>query len=138
MSPDVIDQVRSISSREFNSGDIIFHEKDVSDDTMYFVLSGEIGIYKNRPDGEREIAMVGPGNFFGEMALIGQRPRLATARVVTSGAKIAVINRETFLRLCGKSPQFLFNLLKYAVARLLSAEDKLQQVREELRQKENR
>jgi len=135
MTPEIIDQVRQVSSRELSRGEIVFLEGDLPDDTMFFLLTGEIGIYKNRPDGEKMINQLGPGSFFGEMALVGQRPRLATAKVISDNARIAILTRDVFLKLCGKSPQFLFNLLKYAVSRLIAAEDKLQRIKEEVQNK---
>ena len=75
---------------------------------------------------------LGPGKFFGEMALIHERPRLATARVISPTAKLALMDRAILLKLAGSSPEFIFYLLRHAVERLLAAEDKLQRVREEI------
>lgn len=132
MSPKVLEAVQNLSSVDYARDKIVFHEGDLSDDTMYFIFAGEVGIFKNRPDGEHEIHRLGPGTFFGEMALINERPRLATARVISDQARMAVMNRPILMKLAGASPEFLFYLLKHAVSRLLAAEDKLQRVREDL------
>ncbi len=132
VNPQVLETVQSLTCVNFEQGREVFKEGAISDDTMYFIFGGEIGIYKDRPGGEQEIHRLGPGNFFGEMALINERPRLATARVISSQARMAVINRPMLLKLAGSSPEFLFYLLKHAVGRLLAAEDKLQRVREDL------
>jgi len=102
------------------------------DDTMYFVLSGDVGIFKKRAGVDHEMERLSTGAFFGEMALINERPRLATARVLSVEARLARMNREVLLKLAGVSPEFVFMLLKHAITRLLAAEDKLQRVREEL------
>jgi CRP-like cAMP-binding protein len=132
MNPKVLEFVQRVGARDFASGQVLFREGDLPDNTMYFILSGEVGIFKNRPGGEREINHLGAGSFFGEMALVNQRPRLATARVVSKDARLVVLNKEILMKLAGGSPQFLFNLLKYSVTRLLAAEDKLQRVKEEV------
>lgn len=132
MNQQVLNTVQNLTCIEVARGKEIFHEGALSDDTMYFIFGGEIGIYKDRPGGEQEIHRIGPGHFFGEMALINERPRLATARVISDEARLAVINRPMLLKLAGSSPEFLFYLLKHAVSRLLAAEDKLQRVREDL------
>lgn len=102
------------------------------DDNMYFVLSGDVGIFKKRGGVDHEMERLSTGSFFGEMALINERPRLATARVLSREARLARMNREMLLKLAGVSPEFVFMLLKHAITRLLAAEDKLQRVREEL------
>jgi CRP-like cAMP-binding protein len=126
------DFVQKVESHTYKQGETIFHEGDPPDDTMYFVFAGEVGVYKKRPGGEQEINRLKPGEFFGEMALVHHRPRLATTRIVSPEARLAVMNKSVLLKLAGGSPQFLFNLLRYAISRLLAAEDKLQRTRESL------
>lgn len=139
LSQQVLQAVQSATAREYPENAEVFHEGDIPDNAMYFVFRGEIGIYKHREEGEREINRIGPGKFFGEMALINERPRLATARVTSSGgARVGVMTRATLLRLAGSSPQFLFFMLRYAIERLLAAEDKLQKVREDTQEEMQR
>lgn len=128
----ILEYVQKVGSRVFPQGHTIFQEGDPPDDTMYFVFSGEIGVYKKRGGSEEEINRLKPGEFFGEMALVHHRPRLATARIISPEARLAVMDKALLLKLAGGSPQFLFNLLRYAISRLLAAEDKLQRIREEL------
>lgn len=132
----LMDQARaslqSIAARQLKKGEEVFLEGDIPDDTMYFILSGQIGLYRGEGASERQINEIGPGSFFGEMALVNHRPRLATARVDSDIARLALINKATLLKMAGSSPQFLLKLLRYTVSRLLSAEDKLQRVREDL------
>ena len=128
----ILEYVMSVGSRVFPQGHVIFTEGEPPDDTMYFLFSGEVGVFKKRSTGEEEINRLKPGDFFGEMALVHHRPRLATAKVVSAEARMAVMNKALLLKLAGNSPQFLFNLLRYAISRLLAAEDKLQRVRESL------
>jgi CRP-like cAMP-binding protein len=118
--------------RNFHKGDAIIHEGAAPEDEMYFILEGEVTIYKNRPEGEHEIEKRSLGQFFGEMALIGNQFRLATARAASENVKIAVIDRVGFLNLCGRNPVFLFKLLKYAVSRLVAAETKLSRINKEI------
>lgn len=133
MSPRVLEIVQKITARDFPGGTVIFQEGAETTNEMYFVFSGEVSIYKERDGKSREINRIKPGNFFGEMALIQSRPRLATARVVSESAKLAIINKAMLLQLAGSSPEFLFYLLRHAVSRLLIAEDKLQAIREDIR-----
>ena len=132
MKKQVLEYVRTLSSKSFKAGEEIYQEGALPDNTMYFIFSGEVGIFKKRLEGERELIRLSTGNFFGEMALIHERPRLATARVVSPEAHMAVMDRRMLLKLAGSSPEFIFYLLRHAVSRLLAAEDKLERVKEEL------
>ncbi|MBI3396304.1 MAG: cyclic nucleotide-binding domain-containing protein, partial [Spirochaetia bacterium] len=86
----MIQHLRTVNAKDFREGDEVFREGDMPDDTMYFLLTGEVAILKNRPGGSSQINSVHPGSFFGEMALVAQRPRLATARVISPSARAAI------------------------------------------------
>jgi len=62
------------------AGEILFHQGDRSD-LVYIVGEGEIEIYRIRADGgEEPLAVVGPGNYFGELGPMFNLPRSASAR----------------------------------------------------------
>jgi CRP/FNR family cyclic AMP-dependent transcriptional regulator len=68
-----------LKPRRFATGAVVFKEggRGMS---MYFVASGRIRIYKRTASGSsRQLAIVGPGYFFGEMALVDEVPRSASA-----------------------------------------------------------
>ena len=68
-----------LKPRRFASGAVVFKEGGLGM-SMYFVASGRIRIYKHTASGSsRQLAIVGPGSFFGEMALVEQVPRSASA-----------------------------------------------------------
>jgi CRP-like cAMP-binding protein len=63
-------------------GDVLFREGDVADD-MFVVLNGEIEVLKkSRQGSESRVAMLGPGDWFGEMSIVDVQPRSATVRAV--------------------------------------------------------
>lgn len=62
----------------FKQGETIFSEGDPPDN-FYIILDGSVEVWKNYSTEEQEfLAHHGPGNFFGEMALIDEKPRSAT------------------------------------------------------------
>jgi len=68
-----------LKPRKVPDGTVIFEEGSRGM-SMYFVASGRIRIYKETASGAtRELAVVGSGDFFGEMALVDEVPRSATA-----------------------------------------------------------
>ena len=136
MNPKVREVISRLESSEYAGNTVIFREGDLADNSMYFVISGQVGIFKQRSGQEIELVRMEPGTFFGEMALINTSPRLATTKVVTDKARLAKMNRDTLLRLAGVSPEFVFHLLRQAVSRLLAAEDKLERVREQVQREQ--
>ena len=134
----VLDQLKRVTLEKYPQNHIIFQEGETAGDCMYFVFEGIIGIFRGDGSEERQINSIGPGKFFGEMALIRAQPRMATARVISPEAKLGVINKSILYKLSGSSPQFLFYLLRHAVDRLIKSEDTLQKLTEELDQEKAR
>lgn len=60
----------------------VFHEGDVARD-MFVVMSGEMEVLKRSQHGvEARVALLGPGDWFGEMSILDVQPRSATVRVL--------------------------------------------------------
>lgn len=71
---------RGVTQLRFEPGDTIFRQGDPGD-LVYSIVSGEVEIIREMPDGEeRLLATMGPGEYFGEMALISDAARTATVR----------------------------------------------------------
>jgi CRP/FNR family cyclic AMP-dependent transcriptional regulator len=64
--------------KKYAAGDIIFHEGD-SGKALYVVLDGSVRISKRSNSGDKTLALLGPGSHFGELALINQYARFASA-----------------------------------------------------------
>jgi len=80
---------------------------------MYVVVEGRVAISIK----SRIVERVGPGGIFGEMALVDQSPRAATA-TAESDCSLLSINRNDFLVLVKSHPDFAVSLLKSAADRL--------------------
>jgi signal transduction histidine kinase len=80
-------------------------------ETLYVILSGEVSIIGRDDDGnEIELARLGEGSFFGELALIDHENRSADARA-TADCEFFLIRRADFLRLLSRAPRVLADLL---------------------------
>jgi len=101
---------RVLERKVFQPGDKIFKEGD--DGNLAFVLqSGEVQIVKNAgEENELILATVGQGGIIGEMALLDNSNRMATARASQGGAAI-VISRQMFEAKMKKADPFLRGLL---------------------------
>lgn len=67
-----------LSQKNYTAGDIIFHEGDTGM-ALYVVLEGSVKVSRMVNSENKTIAVLGPGSHFGELALIGDCPRVATA-----------------------------------------------------------
>jgi CRP-like cAMP-binding protein len=95
----------------FYEGDDIFSEGE-NGAWAFLVQSGKVGIVKRRLDGgEVTLAVLGPGRLFGEMALIDDQPRMATARALAKTTLI-LIDRDVITSKLEKCPPLIRELLQ--------------------------
>lgn len=72
------DPIAARFGREFTAGAVIFREGDPGR-VMFVIQQGRVKISRRFSTGERTVATLGPGEFFGEMAILNAKPRAATA-----------------------------------------------------------
>jgi len=94
------------------AGEVIFREFDMGSE-MYVVLEGEVEL----AIGPKVVETLGAGEPFGEMALIDQAPRTATA-VARTACKLAVIPEKRFLFMVQTTPHFALHIMKVMADRL--------------------
>ena len=94
------------------AGEVIFEEYDMGSE-MYVILEGEVEL----SIGSKVVETLGPGEPFGEMALIDQSPRTATAKAKTA-CKLAVIPEKRFLFMVQTTPHFALQIMKVMADRL--------------------
>ncbi|MBN1847505.1 MAG: cyclic nucleotide-binding domain-containing protein [Deltaproteobacteria bacterium] len=105
----------------FKAQTIIFEEKSV-EDTMYFIREGKVEISKNMGDTKQVIALLGPNDFFGEMALVSKAPRFATATALTDTTAV-VFNRNQFFSLLKTKGEIILKIMEVLILRLKDAND---------------
>lgn len=95
-------------------------------DTLYFVESGLVKIYKRGPDNKEIILqIVASGELFGEQALTTDATRTIAAEVLQEGV-IYVIPRDLFLRACEKHPDLWREISGILGARKRELEKKIE------------
>ncbi len=104
----------------FKKDDVIFQEQDDGKE-MYFIESGEIKIVKSIGDLIVNIAFLYPGTFFGEMALITENERVASAIAVTD-CNLYVMDKESFMSNITSNEKFVKNILETLAERLQGAD----------------
>jgi len=99
---------------------------------MYIVHSGKVGIYLEGTSGQRELlATMQPGDYFGEMALVDDSPRSATAIVEEDNTKLLVLDKKKFIYLIRNQPNFALLVMGKLCHQLRSANDMIQQLKPE-------
>jgi len=94
-------------------GDTVFREGEQGS-SAYVVQSGEVTITKLVDGEEKTLATIGVGGIFGEMALIDEKPRMATAKV-KGGATIVTITRTMYQQKLKNTDPFIRALLRIMV-----------------------
>jgi CRP-like cAMP-binding protein len=110
--------------REFPPGTVIFKEGDVGNE-MYVIQSGKINITKSSRDQEKLLVTLGPGAFFGEMAIINNKPRSASA-VVEESARLLVIGPKTFDAMIRGNAEIAVRMIKILAQRLQEADEQIE------------
>lgn len=104
------------------AGERIFDINDPSDQ-MYIVLNGRIGISLGEdPRARRFVRVLGPGECFGEMGLLDDLPRSATAHVIEDGV-LLTLEKEKLRGLVIGYPGLAFGLLRSLSMRLRNAHE---------------
>ncbi len=118
------DRIRAMAEsavvREVGPGDLLASE-DQEASGLYFVLSGEVKLYKMSPEGrEQTLYVFGPGEPFGMCAVFegGRFPAFAAA---LAKSRVAVLSAASFRSLAEKDPAILFTILSVMSRRLKDA-----------------
>lgn len=96
----------------FPGGQTIFRAGDPGN-LMYVVLKGEVEVSLNN----KVIETLAPGELFGEMSLVDQRPRSATA-IAKCDCVLAPIGERRFLFLVQETPYFALHVMSLMAERL--------------------
>ncbi len=120
LRPEQLRQIAALAQeKQVPLGAFLFRENDPGD-AMYVLLDGKVRISKQVEGiGEEALAVLEPGSFFGEMALIDDAPRSADARAHTA-CTLAEIRRDELEQLLFVDRELAHDLL-WAFCRTLSA-----------------
>src|SRR4051794_25154557 len=110
--------------KELPKGTVLFREGEPGKE-MFVLQSGKIAISKKVRDVEKVLAMLGPGEFFGEMAIISNKPRNATA-TVAEDAKLLVIDPKTFEGMIRGNSEIAVRMIKKLADRLSEADSQIE------------
>ncbi len=107
LPPDIVqlklEKTTSLSREHFEPHEIIFRQGDRGD-RLYVIVEGEVEVFQDGPGQvPHRLARLGPGECFGEMALVDDQPRMATARSITR-ANLLSVDQHAFRELFAHHP----------------------------------
>ena len=106
---------------KYRPGGIVFAQGDSADDVRYL----QKGVVKvsvvSRVGKEAVVAMLSPGDFFGEGALAGQSVRIETATAL-SASSVLVIDKNAMARLLHREPRFADRFISHMLTRNIRIE----------------
>jgi CRP-like cAMP-binding protein len=120
LTAEQIDRVAELGEEvAYQSDEVIVREGEASNE-IYVVREGMVEVLVSEgaipdvpgPPQMRPIVHLGPGQTFGEMALVDRGARSATVRCVEDGTRLYVIPREGLLSLCDNDPRIGYMLMR--------------------------
>lgn len=109
--------------REFTQGQAIFTEGDASNEA-FLIRVGQVEILKRTAHGSALLAVLGAGEVFGEMGLVDERPRSASAKAL-GAVTVAAVDKQEFVDLLLHEPQQALVLLRAMFERLRSMNQRI-------------
>ncbi|MDD9350384.1 MULTISPECIES: Crp/Fnr family transcriptional regulator [unclassified Mumia] len=111
-----------MSSARLRRGEVLFHEGDEGD-RLYIVTDGKIKLGRSSADGrENLLAILGPGQMFGELSLFDPGPRSATATAVTD-SELTSLSHDELTKWLNDHPNVARALLGQLASRLRRTND---------------
>lgn len=116
-NPQTLEWMFSVAvEHEYPDGRAVLME-DSWGNAVYFVISGWVKVRRTSGEDSVALAILGRGDFFGEMAILDESPR-STDVIALSPVKLLSISRERFIQILFKDPQLHHRMLQLMVRRL--------------------
>lgn len=103
-------------SVEMKTGEMIFREGELGTE-MYIIHEGRVEVLQRVGDEDKQLAVFEKGDFFGEMSLLEDLPRAASARAMTD-VKLLQINGSTFTQMLRDNPEVAVRMMRKLSRRL--------------------
>ncbi|MDH4128997.1 MAG: cyclic nucleotide-binding domain-containing protein, partial [Spirochaetota bacterium] len=103
-------------TKSFKDSTMIFCEHEIGDE-LYIIQQGQVKITKVMDNSEKTIAILRPGDIFGEMAILDNKPRSASA-IAFGDVNVMAVNNENFQAMVTTQPQLATKLITLLSERL--------------------
>jgi CRP/FNR family cyclic AMP-dependent transcriptional regulator len=104
--------------QKYRKSEVIFEEGSTGGE-MYLIHSGRVLLTAKQNEADRvPLVVLKPGDFFGEMALVDDSPRSATASAIEDNTELIAMDRTRFLFMVRQQPEFALSLMHTLCKRL--------------------
>ena len=113
MAENRVDETSSLQRflRSYRKSEIIFEEGSTGNE-MYLVHSGKVLVSVKQGESEKvKLAVLNPGDFFGEMALVDDCRRSATASALEDNTQLIALDKAKFLYTVQQQPLFALSVM---------------------------
>lgn len=110
-------------TQDYAAGTVLFKDGDVGHE-MFVIQSGKVRISKHVRDVEKTLGILGPGEFLGEMSILNNKPRSATA-TVHENARLMAIGPKTFDAMVRGNVEIAVRIIKKLAERLQEADEQI-------------
>ncbi len=118
------DQLFQRFGKEFAQGTVLFREGEPGKE-MYVVQHGRVHVSKKAGEVEKILATLGPGEFLGEMSILNNKPRSATA-TCADACKLLVIDAKTFEAMIRGNAEIAIRMIKKLSDRLAESNEQIE------------
>jgi len=111
--------------RTFRRGEVVVHQNDPAD-SLHLIVKGRFTVRVMTPIGEpATLAVVGPGDMFGEMALIGENARRSATVEATEEAETLCVHEVDFTRIRQEHPSVNDYVIRFLVSEVRVMNERL-------------
>jgi CRP/FNR family cyclic AMP-dependent transcriptional regulator len=111
--------------QKYQKSEVIFKEGSIGSE-MYLIHSGRVMLSVQQNETQQvPLVVLNPGDFFGEMALVDDSPRSATASAIEDDTELIVMDRARFMFMVRQQPEFALSLMHTLCKRLRSMDKRL-------------
>lgn len=124
LQPEALERLASVTHTDSFGPDEDIVEIGDAGHSLFVVLEGEVQVIYPARSQDFELARLGPGDFFGEMAVLNGKPRSATVRTV-GDCRVLVLDKDDFRRILMEKPAVAVQLLEDLSVRLRNTDEQI-------------
>ena len=105
-------RLSGIERKKYDRDQVIFREHE-NGDVAYIIANGKVQIIKESDNGPKVLGVLEKGAMFGEMALIDNKPRMASAKAINGPVELLIVSKANFQKKMEQLDPFTRGLIKF-------------------------
>ena len=105
-------RLSGIERKKYDRDQVIFREHE-NGDMAYIIANGQVQIIKESDNGPKILGVLEKGAMFGEMALIDNKPRMASAKAINGPVELLIVSKANFQKKMEQLDPFTRGLIKF-------------------------